>query len=115
MIDTKKARALRAKGTAGRWEVFRDQRGYSVATERDECCLAGDWEEAEDDAELIAYAANSLAPMADEIDRLRAALRECRDVLTQEEQAARGQGQGFRRSRINAAITYANTLLGDSK
>lgn len=77
-IDTKKAREMRAKGTAGEWQTMRDQRGHSVATEKEECCLVGDWEGADIDAELIAYAVNALA---DEIDRLRAALQRILDEV----------------------------------
>ena len=115
MIDTKKAREMRAKGTAGEWHTLCDERGYSVATEDELCCFVGDWEGAEEDAELIAYAVNNIIPMVDEIDRLRAALRLCSNELSEAQRALNAEGLYICGTARLIAIEQADTILGDSK
>lgn len=92
MIDTKKAREMRAAGTSGDWhadvtpdgpsgqvcrsECVRDANGVLVASRPHYGDVPRLWPR---NARLIAHAVNVLVPHCDEIDRLREALRECEE------------------------------------
>lgn len=108
MIDTKKAREMRAKGTAGKWESDGDRVTAEEGTVAD-CWMDPD----EENAELIAYAVNALAPMANEIDRMRVALNGFRELGKEVLGAYEGRFPGQR--DLRQLIDQADTLLGDSK
>lgn len=123
MIDTKKARELRAKGTQGKWEAIVEGE-QPVCYYRSLVCLSasdgeyvsvvGDGRHVETsahkpNAEIIAYAVSALDEWPDEIDRLRAALRNCRGVLLSND------GTSFCDEDVVSAIAAADALLGDPK
>lgn len=110
-INTKKARAVRSLGTVGPWtyddgnvfseplqqkrlaRIMKRLAGEAISDDdRDDgeypegwICSTHQRSPSEDDDALIAYAVNSLAPMADEIDALRIQLAEAKEVLREVE------------------------------
>lgn len=86
MIDTKKAREMRAKGTEGKWasdvddgrpdDVILDAKGHRLAVVRASHHI--DDESNFHNAKLIAYAVNALDEWPNEIDRLRDMLDDAR-------------------------------------
>ena len=77
MIDTKKSREIRAAGTGGEWVVrtwHRVECGLFYVAD----CFG--FHHTSANTKLIAHAVNQLVPMCNEIDELRAALRQANRV-----------------------------------
>jgi hypothetical protein len=122
VIDTKKAREMRAKGTDGKWadeldegrpdDIICDSQGNRLAVVR--AAHHADDETNWNNARLIAYAVNNLTLMADEIDRLRDALREVTAELDEAHSAMNREDLFIGGTARAIAIVRARALLGGS-